>query len=241
MSTYFQVNNDRDSVIINDEFKNLRLIGCYKNLSVIQNSSYTFTNVPVNGPVIFNKDGYYLIVPGNPKDIVVAMSGEGGIQVSFVYSSMRYNRWVWKLDGGNLNSLEVYVFAFTDQLPKDNVGLAVYNANGEEVFNSSYNYMDVVDFIGDDQFPHTVNDGWSSKSYAQKVAFFPFNLFKLDIPSGNTSGDILYNWNLLRLDSYNSVTMGFRRIYSVQGNYRPWPYDHKYLYSNVIVIDVSHF
>ncbi len=241
MSTYFQVNNDRDSVIINDEFKNLRLIGRYNNLSVIQNSSYTFTNVPVNGPVIFNKDGYYLIVPGNPKDIVVAMSGEGGIQVSSVYSSTRYNRWVWKLDGGNLNSLEVYVFAFTDQLPKDNVGLAVYNANGEEVFNSSYNYMDVVDFIGDYQFPHTVNDGWSSKSYAQKVAFFPFNLFKLDIPSGNTSGNILYNWNFLRLDSYNSVTMGFRRIYSVPGNYRPWPYDYKYLYSNVIVIDVSHF
>ena len=241
MSTYFQVNNDRDSVIINDEFKNLRLIGCYKNLSVIQNSSYTLTNVPVNCPVIFNKGGYYLIVPGNPKDIVVAMSGEGGIQVSNVQSSTRYNRLVWKLDGGNLNSLEVYVFAFTDQLPKDNVGLAVYNANGEEVFNSSYNYMDVVDFIGDDKFPHTVNDGWSSKSYAQKVAFFPFNLFRLDIQSGYTSGDILYNWNFIRLDSYNSVTMGFIRTSSSPGNYRPWPYDHKYLYSNVIVIDVSHF
>ncbi len=246
MGNYFQVNNDKNSVIINDEFKNLCFLGKYKNLGIVQSNNHYWLNMPVSGPCLYYnhyKHDYYLIVPCNPYEVLVAINGSGGTQISRPVASSRYSRWVFKLTGGNINDLEVYLFGYSTTLPKQNVGLAVYNESGAEVFNSNYGYMDVVDFIGNNQFPYSDNQPFVNKQYTHEIAIFPFNLYYYDEydddPNVQASSS---GWHTISLNSKNNISLGY--MYSSRGGSsvnRGWSYDEGYIYSNVLVINVSPF
>lgn len=244
MSNYFQVINDKNSVIINDEFKNLYFLGKYKNLSVVQSNNYYWLNMPVNGPCLYYNDytrDYYLIVPCNPKDVLVAIKGSGGTQVSRPIASSRYSRWVFKLTGGNIRDLEVYLFGYSNSLPKQNVGLAIYNESGTEIFNSNYGYMDVIDFIGNNQFPSRDNQPFVNKQYGYDIAIFPFNLYYYDDYDDDVQASSS-GWHAVSLNSKNSISLGYRYSSRMSSSInRSWSFDEGYIYSNVLVINVSPF
>lgn len=173
MANYLEVINDKNSIVVNDEFQNFHFEKLLVFTSKDVNGLYINDLVPSETTAYLIKNSGYMLfnIPLQNGELVAFSSNEPLLVVTGTHFLNRaevkvhFGKLVEKLRNDGISSSEIIkkstqlilsgvkVYKFTTAHSDSNSGFCAYNERGEVVFNANNRYMKVVDVMHD--YNHT--------------------------------------------------------------------------------------
>lgn len=173
MSNYIQISNNQNITIINDTYKNVSLTRTRVNIPiVVQHDNEDF---PSNA--ISYRDGKY----ADPTSGIGSFTISGRPFCVFSCTNPNFSFFarhvkdlffleIGGVDGHKItelaNAVSVYEFDFQQYSGNSKLGLQIFSASGEEIFNSNLKYLRILDTI---YYPPGMSAGSVVKTYNHKI------------------------------------------------------------------------
>lgn len=204
MSKYLEVRNDRNTLVIDDTYKNLSLSRYYKNIPT--RSAEAVSNTPFYYINRWDREKFRRIrIPCNPLLEIVALRCNNGCAIGNVFFSQDYVE--YDVIGKSIQStdVDVYVFAYQNTAA-ERFGLMAYNEEGTTVFNSNLKYMNVIDFIN--------TPAWDDfrRQYNIPVVVAPVNLRIAYEAEFSLPGIVGIRYTAIKDMSNTGFTLGLKEV-----------------------------
>lgn len=240
MSTYLDIRNAANTVLIDDD---------YSNFGLALSGAGTLGRVDVRAENVCGAIDIYYQPPSTASMPVIAIRPVQNVPMVVGRMQVSNGVYHWRVHCSTYNvQVEYWIFNIPSQIPNSGGIFQTWNAQGVLVFDSNFKYLKIVDFINRSLNPEPPATGWSPVYYpaGRKYAFIcltycnSFRTFTYERPPGNVwvTGIDWYDYGFW-LDGATLNGAAYRYVGQISGPLGP-PVGY-YLSSNagLMVVDVT--